>query len=128
MRNTSLQSLVWLARAATTRNGVSNEWHGTPLIPYPLIIGKIFELVAVDRQVGERVLALYDRDNVPAGGTLSDPRVAMIGFSVHRDPESPRLTVALACDATYRTRCSGLKGFSWTLHRTWARDERPTPV
>ncbi|WP_406282771.1 hypothetical protein [Embleya sp. NBC_00896] len=111
MQNTILHTLEWLAEAADDPRDCLQSWDQAPGIPYPLIIGKTFDLVTTHRRVGERVLAFYDRDAIPAGGALLDCGVAKVGFLVHRDPKSQPLTVALACDARYRTRCLGLKGY-----------------
>ncbi|MEU0938494.1 hypothetical protein [Embleya sp. NPDC005971] len=111
MRKTILNSQEWLAQAADHPQRCINEWDKAPLTPYPLAIGKIFDLVTVHRRVGERVLAFYDRESTSPGGTVLDVRAAKIGFLVYRNPARPPLTVALACDAKYRTRCPGLKGY-----------------
>ncbi|MFE3196488.1 hypothetical protein [Embleya sp. NPDC059237] len=111
MRNTILQSLEWLARAADNPQRCLEEWNTTPAVLYPLKIGKTFDLVTVHQHVGERVLAFYDRERIPTGGVLFDPRATKFGLLVHRDTDSPPLTVALACEAVYRTRCAGLRGY-----------------
>ncbi|MGW1994102.1 hypothetical protein [Embleya sp. NPDC001921] len=111
MRRTIMHSLEWLSRAADDPQRCLIEWDRAPLVPRPLAIGKFFDLVTVHRRVGERVLAFYDRDHITTGGAVLDVRAAKIGFLVYRNPKAPPLTVALACDAKYRTRSPGLKGY-----------------
>ncbi|WP_161361634.1 hypothetical protein [Streptomyces sp. SID3343] len=76
------------------------------------MIGKTFDLVTVHSRVGARVLEMYDRDHIPAGGAVVDVRVMKAGFLVYRDSAvPPPLTISLACNASYQTRSSGRKGF-----------------
>jgi len=112
VQDTVLRAMEWLAEAADHPRRCLEAWDTHPSVPYPLIIGKTFDLVTVHSRVGERVLDLYDSEHKPTGGAVHDFRVLKIGFLVRRDPDVERpLTVTLDCDAVYRTRSSGLYGY-----------------
>lgn len=80
MQRVMRSGVQWLALAAEDAEDCRNTWQHDPRAPYVLSVGRHFELLAVDQELGMETFDQLRRRRMPVGPVMVDWAARKLGF------------------------------------------------